>query len=449
MTSCQDFFNRLRKLAVTVDKESNELKGLLENSGVSAYNESRACLLLRETLAEVKDCQREVSTKLEDIQHRTLFGDFISACGRLTRQTKQHIDELENHLEKYGYIKPKEKLPDLSLPSPKPAQTILPDQQDIAMETSTTELTSSTEKSDISDREVIQLGNNPDIQPEIPMEKIHTECSDMKENLQDVLKSPVPPATFTKLIEVTPQRPLGTTQKELQEKGQLTPCLTPEVPQTTTPMIKSRQAKEATDTPTQDSLTQQPTNLPQQPLTATPMIKADGKTHSVKNLPVSPETPPLPALPIISTPGLKPLAPFGVDSPSKPESPLCLDSLPSPPDITSVQILKPDDITLPPVSQQDIDTRQLFVKLLNQQEYGTLPVYVASQFSLDSINQLLTTLNTFLLSNTEGHVKPTMLEQDLRNLLGLGAATKAFMLALAKTGRLKLAEKSIIFITSG
>ena len=57
MTSCQDFFNRLRKLAVTVDKESNELKGLLENSGVSAYNESRACLLLRETLAEVKDCQ--------------------------------------------------------------------------------------------------------------------------------------------------------------------------------------------------------------------------------------------------------------------------------------------------------------------------------------------------------------------------------------------------------
>ena len=51
--------------------------------------------------------QREVSTKLEHIQHRTLFGDFISACGRLTRQTKQHIDELENHLEKYGYIKPK------------------------------------------------------------------------------------------------------------------------------------------------------------------------------------------------------------------------------------------------------------------------------------------------------------------------------------------------------
>ena len=69
----------------------------------------------------------------------------------------------------------------------------------------------------------------------------------------------------------------------------------------------------------------------------------------------------------------------------------------------ALNYISADDITLPPVSQQDIDTRQLFVKLLNQQEYGTLPVYVASQFSLDSINQLLTTLNTFLLSNTEGN----------------------------------------------
>lgn len=57
MTSCEDFFSRLRKLAVTVDKESNELKGILENSEISSYNENRACVLLRETLAEVKNCK--------------------------------------------------------------------------------------------------------------------------------------------------------------------------------------------------------------------------------------------------------------------------------------------------------------------------------------------------------------------------------------------------------
>ena len=57
MTSCEEFFSRLRKLAVTVDKESNELKGILENSEISAYNENRACVLLRETLTEVKNCK--------------------------------------------------------------------------------------------------------------------------------------------------------------------------------------------------------------------------------------------------------------------------------------------------------------------------------------------------------------------------------------------------------
>lgn len=54
-SSCDEYFSRLRKLAVTVDKETKELKETLENSEISAYNDNRACLLLRETLAEVKD----------------------------------------------------------------------------------------------------------------------------------------------------------------------------------------------------------------------------------------------------------------------------------------------------------------------------------------------------------------------------------------------------------
>lgn len=57
MSSCEEFFDRLRRLALAVDKESNELKGLLENSEISTYDENRTCLLLRETLAQVKDCE--------------------------------------------------------------------------------------------------------------------------------------------------------------------------------------------------------------------------------------------------------------------------------------------------------------------------------------------------------------------------------------------------------
>ena len=55
-------------------------------------------------------------------------------------------------------------------------------------------------------------------------------------------------------------------------------------------------------------------------------------------------------------------------------------------------------------------------------------------------------MKTFRYNSISGHLEPAMLEQDLRNLLCLGAATKAFMLALVKTGRLKLAGKSIIFM---
>lgn len=47
-----------------------------------------------------------------------------------------------------------------------------------------------------------------------------------------------------------------------------------------------------------------------------------------------------------------------------------------------------------------------------------------------------------------GQVEHSMLEQDLRSLLDLGAATKAFLLVLAKTGRLKLVEKSIVFLNT-
>ena len=44
----------------------------------------------------------------------------------------------------------------------------------------------------------------------------------------------------------------------------------------------------------------------------------------------------------------------------------------------------------------------MFVQPLNEQEYSILPVYVANQFSLECINQHLNTINTFLLSNSEG-----------------------------------------------
>ena len=51
--------------------------------------------------------QREINAKVEEVQHTCTFGDFVSACERLMTQTKDQIIDLETHLEKYGYIRPK------------------------------------------------------------------------------------------------------------------------------------------------------------------------------------------------------------------------------------------------------------------------------------------------------------------------------------------------------
>jgi len=164
----------------------------------------------------------------------------------------------------------------------------------------------------------------------------------LTENAEDLLKSPVPPETFTKMIEVTPQRPFGTKQGILQDKGQLTPCSTPEAPQTTTPMIKSRVVSVATDDPNSNLSTPQDMHLPSLPVTVTPMIKPSGeRVEALTSFSPEPGSPDLPAPPIMGTPGLKAFNPTGVESPEPVETSFCLDSLPSPPDITSVQILTP------------------------------------------------------------------------------------------------------------
>ena len=143
------------------------------------------------------------------------------------------------------------------------------------------------------------------------------------------------------MIEVTPQKPLGAKQETQQDKRQITPCSTPEPPQTTTPMIKPRLGAETTDTPSSNIST--PQGLPPQPVTVTPMIKhADGRAKAVTILSQEEGSPDLPAPPTMGTPGLKTMVPTGVESPiPMAESSFSLDDLPPPPDIKSVQVLKP------------------------------------------------------------------------------------------------------------
>lgn len=64
------------------------------------------------------------------------------------------------------------------------------------------------------------------------------------------------------------------------------------------------------------------------------------------------------------------------------------------------------------------------------------------------VDQACTSQNIFWALISDQSEASSILEQDLRDLLSLGAATKAFMLALVKTGRLKVAGKNIMFLNS-
>lgn len=160
-------------------------------------------------------------------------------------------------------------------------------------------------------------------------------------NAEDLLKTPEPPVTFTKMIEVTPQRPFGAKEETAQCNYQLTPCSTPVPPQTTTPMMKARLANESTGTPSSDTST--PQCLPPQPMTVTPMINHSNEgANSPTSLLQQMESNDLPAPPTMGTPGLKTIVPVGIESPiAMAELSFDLDNLPPPPDIKSVEILKP------------------------------------------------------------------------------------------------------------
>ncbi|RMX39613.1 hypothetical protein pdam_00004007, partial [Pocillopora damicornis] len=277
------------------------------------------------------------------------------------------------------------------------------------------------------------------------METNQSDQISSKDNVEDILKTPEPPVTFTKMIEVTPQRSHDTKDKVLTDTEMMS-CSTPEAPQTNTPMIKPRLLAESTESPISINSTPQGFLVPPQPITVTPMLKhADLVAVTPPGLSKGKEHPDLPAPPIMGTPGFKTIVPTGEESPVVGlELSFSLDSLPPPPDITSVQLLKPDDIAAPIQSNH----LAVFVQPLSEQEYSSLPVYVANQFTLECINQHLHTINGFLAGGNQVRHEPVMVEQDLRDLLNLGAATKAFMLVLVKTGRLKLTGKKIMFVNS-
>uniref|UniRef100_A0A3B3WKW4 Uncharacterized protein n=1 Tax=Poecilia mexicana TaxID=48701 RepID=A0A3B3WKW4_9TELE len=124
MESTRDFFSKLRKLAVTLEAETEKLQQAFEgrrnedgDSGERGSNKLCCSLLvqLQAELAEQKQREEEVS-------------NFIKACRVMERRVSKDIHTIRTHLEKYGYQAPS----DAETPNSKSGET--PDETGLATE---------------------------------------------------------------------------------------------------------------------------------------------------------------------------------------------------------------------------------------------------------------------------------------------------------------------------
>ncbi|XP_070568241.1 SKA complex subunit 3-like [Ptychodera flava] len=107
----EDFFSHLRSVAVNAEKQSAELKQLLQKPPLQRSSSSVSSeLMLREMLKDVKNLTDEAKKKEKEIESsHTAFSDISNASETLHRYYSNHYQQLETFLCKYGYQQPKKK----------------------------------------------------------------------------------------------------------------------------------------------------------------------------------------------------------------------------------------------------------------------------------------------------------------------------------------------------
>ncbi|EDO44070.1 predicted protein [Nematostella vectensis] len=432
-----EFFSRFRHFGSSLDKDCSDLKTRLEEPSEGSNNEGRCHVVLREILSDVVELKNNASNQLSKARESSIsFGEFMGACEKLATNTKENIDILENHLLKYGYKKTGE-LPSIDSIY---EQTDGENKVDSGSDSMEVENTGDSPDSDNGDTKLTEDETNGTQSP--------NKRQKMDNEDDDPLKSPVRPNTLTQMIQIT------TSQHAAQTDS---PSLdSPLPPQTTTPMLKFKTFLRADYT---HELSTPEKNSPIKPNTQTPMLGKKVSQRSLPSEPVSesPDNVPLP--PVLATPGLKVMGVAGqrigncqtVDH----FDPDVLDT-PTPPDLTTVVLLKPEEMSpVPMASYDDTTTSQeqrmndalndWMISPVSSSEHAALPSYIRNQFTIDGLNYLLSKIGQHLAMQKQAGLPLDLTEQELYQDFGLGSKTKAFQLLLGKLNRAKLSGDKITF----
>ncbi|XP_014829791.1 PREDICTED: spindle and kinetochore-associated protein 3-like isoform X2 [Poecilia mexicana] len=110
MESTRDFFSKLRKLAVTLEAETEKLQQAFEgrrNEDGDSDTAVRAMRAFHEVNSDVSSLKVQLQAELaEQKQREEEVSNFIKACRVMERRVSKDIHTIRTHLEKYGYQAP-------------------------------------------------------------------------------------------------------------------------------------------------------------------------------------------------------------------------------------------------------------------------------------------------------------------------------------------------------
>ncbi|XP_032422558.1 SKA complex subunit 3 [Xiphophorus hellerii] len=112
MESTRDFFSKLRKMAVTLEAETEKLQQAFEgrkNEDGDSDTAVRAMRAYHEVNSDVSSLKAQLQGELaEQKQREEEVRGFIEACRVMEQRVSKDIHTIRTHLEKYGYQAPSE-----------------------------------------------------------------------------------------------------------------------------------------------------------------------------------------------------------------------------------------------------------------------------------------------------------------------------------------------------
>uniref|UniRef100_A0A3Q2PKY6 Spindle and kinetochore associated complex subunit 3 n=1 Tax=Fundulus heteroclitus TaxID=8078 RepID=A0A3Q2PKY6_FUNHE len=113
MESTKEFFSKLRKLAVTVETETERLQRAFENRGNEDSDSGQGAVRARRAYHDVKSDVSSLKKQLleelaEQKQQENEVSSFLKAYREMELKVSEDIHAIRTHLEKYGYRAPRD-----------------------------------------------------------------------------------------------------------------------------------------------------------------------------------------------------------------------------------------------------------------------------------------------------------------------------------------------------